>query len=110
VGCVDLLKDDENLANQSFNSFEDRVVRSLRMRDKAENETGERKSYLINITAENKEMLRRANFIKENCGKYMMVGILTVGWAVLQTVGEECQDLKLAIHATEPFTQPLRGI
>jgi len=103
VGGIDLGKDDENLSSQIFNRFEERVVESLKMRDKAEKETGERKSYLINITAETREMLRRAKFIGDNGGEYVMVDILTAGWAGLQTVREECADLKLAIHAHRAF-------
>src|SRR6056297_3058636 len=61
TGGVDLLKDDENLTDQSFNRFEDRLVQSLDARDRAEEETGEPKSYLINVTAETEEMLRRTD-------------------------------------------------
>jgi ribulose-bisphosphate carboxylase large chain len=103
VGGLDLLKDDENLSGQRFNQFERRVTKSLRMRDKAERETGERKSYLINVTAETKEMLRRARFVKERGGEYVMVDILTVGWAGVQSLRDECEDLKLAIHAHRAF-------
>lgn len=99
LGGIDLLKDDENLSSQSFNKFEERVKESLRMRDKAERETGERKSYLINITSETKEMLKRAKFVADNGGEYVMVDIITTGWAGLQTVRNECEDLDLAIHA-----------
>jgi len=99
IGGIDLLKDDENLSNQTFNRFEERVKESLKMRDKAEKKTGDRKSYLINITAETKEMLKRAKFVADNGGEYVMVDIITAGWAGLQTVRNECEDLKLAIHA-----------
>ena len=103
VGGIDLLKDDENLSGQRFNQFERRVTRSLELRDRAERETGERKSYLINVTAETREMLRRAKFVKEQGGEYVMVDILTVGWAGVQSLREECEDLELAIHAHRAF-------
>lgn len=99
IGGIDLLKDDENLSNQSFNKFEKRVKESLKMRDKSERETGEKKSYLINITAETKEMLNRAKFVSNNGGEYVMVDIITTGWAGLQTLRNECENLGLAIHA-----------
>jgi ribulose-bisphosphate carboxylase large chain len=69
------------------------------MRDKAEKETGEKKDYFINITAETKEMIKRANIIKKYNFKYMMIDILTAGWSGLQTMRNEADDLKLAIHA-----------
>ncbi len=103
VGGIDLLKDDENLSGQKFNQFGQRVTRSLKLRDRAERETGERKSYLINVTAETREMLRRAKFVKERGGEYVMVDILTVGWSGVQSLREECEDLGLAIHAHRAF-------
>jgi ribulose-bisphosphate carboxylase large chain len=99
TGGVDLLKDDENLTDQDFNSFEDRLTKSFRMRDKAEQETGEKKSYLINITAETDEMKRRAEAVADHGGEYVMIDIITAGWAALQTLRETCGDLGLAIHA-----------
>jgi len=103
TGGVDLLKDDENLSNQKFNRFEKRLDLSMKMRDKAENETGERKSYLINITAEVDEMKRRAKLVKEFNNEYVMIDILTIGWAAVQTIREECEKLGLAIHAHRAF-------
>jgi ribulose-bisphosphate carboxylase large chain len=103
VGGIDLLKDDENLTSQPFNKFKERVNECFRLRNKAEKETGERKSYLINVTAETKEMLRRAKTVANAGGEYVMVDILTCGWAALQTLREECDSLKLAIHAHRAF-------
>ncbi len=99
VGGIDLLKDDENLTSQSFNNFEKRVVECAKMREIAEKETGEKKSYLINITGETNEMLRRARLVKNLGWEYVMVDIVTAGWAALQTVKEECDKLGLIIHA-----------
>lgn len=99
TGGVDFLKDDENLSSQLFNKFENRVRLCAKGRDKAEKETGDRKDYFVNVTAETKEMLRRAKIVKDYNFKYVMVDIVTAGWAGLQTVRNECQDLKLAIHA-----------
>jgi len=103
LGGIDLLKDDENLTSQPFNKFKERVHECFRLRDKAEKETGERKSYLINVTAETNEMLRRAKAVANAGGEYVMVDILTCGWAALQTLRKECERLKLAIHAHRAF-------
>lgn len=99
VGGVDLLKDDENLTDQSFNPFEERVTASFEARDRAESETGERKDYLVNITGETDEMVRRAEFVAEHGGSFVMVDIITCGWSALSTVRRRCADLELAIHA-----------
>ncbi len=108
-GC-DIVKDDENLADQRFNPFEDRVVETLEMRDRAEEETGERKAYLVNITAETGEMLRRAEYVEDHGGRYVMIDILTAGFAALQTLREA--GFKLALHGHRAghaaFTRPER--
>lgn len=99
IGGIDLVKDDENLSSLKFNQFYKRVKETLKMRDKAEKETGERKIYMPNITAETKEMLKRAKYIKKLGGEYAMVDILTVGWSSLETLRNENEELKLVIHA-----------
>lgn len=98
-GGVDLVKDDENLASLKFNKFEERVKLVLKMREKVEEETGERRGYLVNITAETMNMIKRAKLVADYSGEYVMVDILTVGFAALQTIREICEDLGLAIHA-----------
>jgi len=99
TGGLDLLKDDENLTNQKFNPFKKRVERTLKLRDKAEKETGEKKSYLVNITSPTvEEMLERARYVKKMGGEYVMIDIITSGWCALNSLREECDDLGLAIH------------
>ncbi len=95
-GC-DIVKDDENLSNQSFNPFEERLTQTLESRDKAQEETGECKVYMINITAETNLMLKRAQTVVDHGGEYVMVDILTCGWSSLQTLRD--QNFKLVFHA-----------
>ncbi len=100
LGGIDLVKDDENLTNQTFNPFEKRVIKTLKLRDKAEKETGERKVYAANITAPTcDEMLRRGRFIKEQGGEYAMIDIIPTGFTALQTLREENETLDLILHA-----------
>ncbi|MEK6922039.1 MAG: type III ribulose-bisphosphate carboxylase [Nanoarchaeota archaeon] len=104
TGGLDLLKDDENLTNQWFNPFERRVLASLKFRDKAEKLTGDKKSYLINVTAPTvKEMERRAKFAAKAGGEYVMIDICTGGWMAVNSLREICQDLGLAMHAHRAF-------
>jgi len=97
VGGCDIVKDDENLSSQRFNPFEERVTKTLERRDQAENETGEKKVYMINITAETSEMIRRAELVLKQGGEYVMVDILTCGFAALQSLRD--RNLDLVIHA-----------
>lgn len=95
-GC-DIVKDDENLSSQKFNKFEERIARTLEKAHKAEDETKERKGYLVNVTAETKEMIKRAQLVEDLGGRYVMIDIITAGWAAVQTLREA--GFKMAIHA-----------
>jgi ribulose-bisphosphate carboxylase large chain len=97
IGGCEIVKDDENLSSQSFNPFEERVAKTLEARDRAEKETGEKKVYMVNITAETEQMLKRAELVLDHGGEYVMVDILACGFAALQTLRN--QDFKLVIHA-----------
>jgi ribulose-bisphosphate carboxylase large chain len=99
VGGVDLLKDDENLTDQGFNPFAERLSESLGRRDEAEAETGEPKSYLVNVTGETEAMLERTDMVAAHGGEYVMVDVVTAGWSAVQSVRERCEELGLAIHA-----------
>ena len=71
AGGCDLVKDDENLTDQKFNGFEKRAELTLKVAEKAEAETGERKMYLCNITAPTcKEMVRRLHVLKDLGASY----------------------------------------
>lgn len=97
IGGCDIVKDDENLGSQQFNRFEERVIRTLESRDRVEEENGEKKVYMVNVTSETKQMIERAQFVEDHSGRYAMVDILTCGFAALQTFRN--QNFDLVIHA-----------
>lgn len=97
IGGCDLVKSDENLASQKFNVFEERIARTLEKVHKVEEETKMKKGYVENITAETKEMIKRAQIVEDLGGKYVMIDIITAGWAAVQTLREA--GFKMAIHA-----------
>ncbi|RLE54831.1 MAG: type III ribulose-bisphosphate carboxylase [Candidatus Methanomethylicota archaeon] len=97
IGGCDLVKDDENLADQPFNRFKDRLTLTLEARDKAEEETGMIKAYIPNISAETEKMLERMDMIKSQGGRYLMIDIITCGFSALQTVRKHSG--RLIIHA-----------
>ncbi len=84
LGGCDIVKDDENLTSMRFNKFEKRLRQTLRLRDKAEKISGERKAYMPNITAPFSEMMQRAKFVKDLGCEYAMVDLVSVGWSALQ--------------------------
>ena len=97
LGGCDIVKDDENLSSQAFNPFEERIKKTLVAKDKAEQETGEHKVYMPNITSETHQMLERAEFVQKHGGNYVMVDVLTCGFSALQTLRN--RDFDLVIHA-----------
>jgi ribulose-bisphosphate carboxylase large chain len=99
AGGIDLLKDDENLTDQAFNPFKDRLTESLAQRDRAEDETGDPKSYLINVTADGDRMLERVDMAAEHGCEYVMVDVVTCGWSSVQQVRRRCERHGIAIHA-----------
>lgn len=97
VGGCDIVKDDENLSSQKFNRFEERLQKTFKAKEKSERETGNKKIYMINITSETEEMLRRAKLAENIGNEYVMVDIITLGWAALQTLRNK--DFELVLHA-----------
>jgi ribulose-bisphosphate carboxylase large chain len=93
LGGVDLVKDDENLTNQTFNQFAERVIETLKLAKLAEKKTGEKKICVFNVSAPFSEMVKRAKFIKKNGGNCLMVDVITVGFSALQ----ELRNLNLGL-------------
>ncbi|NQT49111.1 type III ribulose-bisphosphate carboxylase [Candidatus Kuenenbacteria bacterium] len=93
---IDLVKDDENLTSMVFNKFEERIKRTLAMRDKVEKETGKIKIYAANVTAPPDIMLERAKYVKSLGGRCVMVDIVSTGLDNVQYLRK--QNLGLIIH------------
>jgi ribulose-bisphosphate carboxylase large chain len=99
IGGLDIVKDDENLTSMTFNKFEKRIEETLKIRDKVENETGEKKIYMPNITAPLGIMKKRADNVINHGGEYIMLDILTVGFSALQEIRDYLDDKNIVIHA-----------
>jgi len=84
IGGLDFVKDDENLTDQKFCRFKERIPLVLDACDRAQSETGEKKVYAPNITAV--DMAEKAQFVKDHGGKCIMIDILTVGYGALQHI------------------------
>ncbi|MEA1904678.1 MAG: RuBisCO large subunit C-terminal-like domain-containing protein, partial [Candidatus Hadarchaeota archaeon] len=110
IGGLEIVKDDENLTDMSFNRFEDRIPKTLAKRDEAEEETGEKKLYFPNVTAPLSEMKRRSDLVIDHGGEYVMIDILTAGWSALQEMRDYLDGKKIGIHAHRAqhaaFTEP----
>ncbi|MEM1592822.1 MAG: type III ribulose-bisphosphate carboxylase [Archaeoglobaceae archaeon] len=97
-GGLDFVKDDENLASQSFCKFEDRCKRIMKTIEKVEKETGEKKVWLANITADVREMEKRLKLVADYGNPYVMVDVVIAGWSSLSFIRDLAEDFGLAIH------------
>jgi ribulose 1,5-bisphosphate carboxylase large subunit-like protein len=88
----------EDFLDTGYVPAEDDLVCEFRV-DPAEEETGETKSYLVNVTGAGTEMLERVDLAAEHGCEYVMVDVVTAGWTSLQQVRERCERHGLAIHA-----------
>ncbi|MDP3966539.1 MAG: RuBisCO large subunit C-terminal-like domain-containing protein [archaeon] len=97
-GTYEGIKDDENLTNLKFNNFYKRCRMVLEKAKEAEKKTGNKKFYLCNTThSDINEMIKRAKAIKENGGIFMMMDVVTTGFAAVDTIRRN--NPGLAIHA-----------
>ncbi len=97
-GGLDIVKDDENLSSMTFNTFEKRVDETMRLKEKAEKETGEKKEYMGNITAPVSEMKKRADCLIGKGSNYVMIDIVTTGWSALQEMRDYLEGKDVVIH------------
>lgn len=98
-GGLDFVKDDENLTSPNFCKFEGRCRTLMKIIEKVERETGERKVWLANITADVREMEKRLKLVGEYGNPYIMVDVVIVGWSALGYIRDLAEDFGLAIHA-----------
>jgi ribulose-bisphosphate carboxylase large chain len=92
------IKDDENLTNLKFNKFEDRCRMIHKVRREIEEKTGNKKFYLCNVTHSNIDtMLERCDMIKKEGGRWMMIDVVTTGFAAVHSM--RLKNPGLAIHA-----------
>ncbi|MFA5070187.1 MAG: ribulose-bisphosphate carboxylase large subunit [Patescibacteria group bacterium] len=93
---ADLVKDDENLTDQKFNPFKERVVKTLALVKKVEKTSPTRKLVAFNVTAETGEMIKRARFVKTCGGRCVMIDIVTCGFSGVLALRRA--NLGLIIH------------
>jgi len=109
-GGVDFVKDDENLTNQTFNPFKERVEEVMKVCINVSKHLN--KIYAFNVTGPTEIMLERAEFVKDSGGNCVMVDFLTAGFGGLQALRNKNYGLIIhghrAMHAA--FTRGNQGI
>lgn len=89
LGGCDIIKDDELLADASFNSAMGRVKRYMEIEKQVYEETGERTLYTVNISDKVPKIFESARRAVELGVNAIMVNFLAVGLPVLQAIAED---------------------
>lgn len=97
IGGIDLIKDDETLTSQGFNSLEKRVSEVMEKLDEAEEETGHETLYAVNVTSDAEKAIKRAKYVEEQGGNMVMVDVITSGFPTLKSVSQAV-DLPVHVH------------
>ncbi|MHA1741233.1 MAG: RuBisCO large subunit C-terminal-like domain-containing protein [Candidatus Thorarchaeota archaeon] len=89
AGGADIIKDDELLADASFNSIEERIPLFMEAIDRADSEKGEKTLYTVNITDRIPKLLENAERAIGLGANALMINFLAVGYSAFRAV---CED------------------
>ncbi|HIH44559.1 MAG TPA: ribulose 1,5-bisphosphate carboxylase [Candidatus Methanoperedenaceae archaeon] len=95
MGGLDLIKDDETLANQKFCPIEERIELVMEKLYRVEEATGKKVFYAVNVTTGARDIVERAEKVAELGANMVMVDVLTAGFDALAALA---QEIKLPIH------------
>lgn len=76
---VDIIREDERIADVSYNKFYTRVRKILKAKESIEEETGQKKLYVFNVTGTPDKIFERADYIKKVGGHAVMVDVVATG-------------------------------
>lgn len=88
-GGVDLIKDDELLADTSYSSIVDRVKSYTRVAKEVQEETGHLTMYCVNITDRQDKMTEHAHRAVEAGAGALLVNFVATGLGALQALAED---------------------
>jgi 2,3-diketo-5-methylthiopentyl-1-phosphate enolase len=89
LGGCDIVKDDELIADASFNSMKGRVKRYMELEKQVFEETGEHTLYTVNISDSVPKIFENAKRAVELGANAIMINYIAVGIPVLQAIAED---------------------
>lgn len=99
---VDVIREDERLADLSHNKFYARVRAILKAQSEVEKETGSKKLYVFNVTGTPDQIFQRSDYIKKMGGYAVMVNVVATGMDNIQMLRKS--NLGVVIYAHEGFS------
>lgn len=94
VGGTDILKDDEVMGNTDFSPVRKRVETYMKSLRRAENETGEKKLYAVNVTDEPEKCIQLAQAAVDNGANAILVNFLPAGLGLITSL---CRNPKIRV-------------
>jgi len=114
LGGCDIIKDDELLANASFNKVQARVKLYMEAERQVYEETGEHTLYTVNVTDEVPQVFENARRAVELGCNAIMVNYLATGFPVLRALAEDpAIDVPILGHmdvAGAYYMSPYHGV
>jgi len=114
TGGCDIIKDDELIADASFNSLQGRVKRYMEIEKEVYEETGEHTLYTANVTDKVPKVLENAKRAVELGCNALMINYIAVGLPVMQALTEDPNiNVPILAHmdvAGAMYMSPLHGI
>ncbi|MEM3364069.1 MAG: RuBisCO large subunit C-terminal-like domain-containing protein [Candidatus Micrarchaeia archaeon] len=101
AGGIDLVKDDENLVDQDFCKWKDRLHETVRSIEKAGNETNQNHLYSCNVTDRYSRMVERIDYLKDmglQRNVLVMLDVYVMGMSALQDILELTKKYGFATH------------
>jgi len=99
TGGVDFVKDDENLVDQDFCKWTDRVDKMMDVISKVEDICGRRVLYAPNISDTYTRMIERLDYLEKIGHNMAMLDMYVVGHGAAPEVIEYAHERGIAIHA-----------
>jgi len=101
-GGVDIIKDDELIANAPYSSIRDRVKACMAAEKRAFEETGEHTLYTVNITDSPTQMIENAKAAVEGGATSLLINHLTAGFSMIQEIAQH-PDINVPIMSHPNF-------
>jgi len=89
LGGVEVLKDDELLADPNFCTVEERIAVTEKALEKARKETGKKVLYTVNVTDRPDRMFEKARQAVKSGVSALMVNVYSVGYGAMQAIAED---------------------
>lgn len=103
VGGVDIIKDDELVANPPHCPLEERVKAVMPAIKQADKEKGEKTLYAFNITDRTENLKKNAITVMENGGNCLLLNYNSVGLDACRMIAED-SDIDIPILAHSDYT------